>query len=482
MTKPLKPADLEPVDGPLYVPHKKVYPQSVSGTFRNIKWALMAVCLGIYYLLPFVRWDRGPDAPNQAVLVDFPNSRFYFFFIEIWPQEVYYFTGLLIIAAMVLFLMNAVGGRIWCGYLCPQTVWTDLFYAVERAIEGDRRERMKKDAGEFRLPRAVELVAKHTVWLMIAWWTGGAWVLYFADAPTLVKQLATGEAPFVAYVWIAILTFTTYTLAGFMREQVCVYMCPWPRIQAALTDEWALNVTYRYDRGEPRTSVKKAEELREKGERAGDCIDCFQCVAVCPTGIDIRNGAQLECIMCGLCIDACDNVMTKVGRPTGLIAYDNELNIHRRQEGKDNIYRLVRPRTVIYAAIILGVGGVMLYALATRSFLDISVLHDRNPLAVTLSDGSVRNGYTVRLLNKRNTQRSVTLDVAGVSNAMLHVVGTDTVVEGQPLIAVGPDQTAELRVLVTVPPGSKLAKSTSLTFRIADAAESARAQDHFILP
>jgi cytochrome c oxidase accessory protein FixG len=297
-----------------------------------------------------------------------------------------------------------------------------------------------------------------------------------------VRQLATGEAPFVAYLWIAILTFTTYTLAGFMREQVCVYMCPWPRIQAALTDEWALNVTYRYDRGEPRTSVKKAEELREKGERAGDCIDCFQCVAVCPTGIDIRNGAQLECIMCGLCIDACDNVMTKVGRPTGLIAYDNEINIHRREEGKDNVYRLVRPRTIIYAAIIAIVGGVMLYALATRSFLDINVLHDRNPLAVTLSDGSVRNAYTVRLLNKRNAQRSVTLDVTGVDNATLHVVGSDSVVEGRPLIAVGPDQTAELRVLVTAPAGAKLAKSTSVTFRIADAAESATARDHFILP
>ncbi|HKA74595.1 MAG TPA: 4Fe-4S binding protein, partial [Xanthobacteraceae bacterium] len=256
MSKPIDPAEFA-ADGPLYAARKKVYPQSVSGTFRNIKWALMAVCLGIYYLLPFVRWDRGPQAPNQAVLVDFPNSRFYFFFIELWPQEVYYFTGLLIVAAMALFLMNAIGGRIWCGYLCPQTVWTDLFYAVERWIEGDRRERIRKDKGRLSLRRAGEVTAKHSIWLLIAWWTGGAWVLYFADAPTLVWQLATFQAPFVAYLWIGILTFTTYTLAGFMREQVCTYMCPWPRIQAALTDEWALNVTYRYDRGEPRTSVKK---------------------------------------------------------------------------------------------------------------------------------------------------------------------------------------------------------------------------------
>src|SRR5262249_42658564 len=218
MNNAMNPPDLDD-SPPLYVPSEAVYPQSVFGTFRTIKWALMAFCLASYYLLPFVRWDRGPGAPSQAVLVDFPNRRFYFFFIELWPQEVYYFTGLLIIAAMALFLMNAIGGRIWCGYLCPQTVWTDLFYAVERFIEGDRRERMKKATGPFTLRRAGELAAKHGIWLLIAWWTGGAWVLYFADAPTLVRDLATGQAPAVAFICIAILTFTTYTLPRFMRAQ-----------------------------------------------------------------------------------------------------------------------------------------------------------------------------------------------------------------------------------------------------------------------
>jgi cytochrome c oxidase accessory protein FixG len=480
MTKPMTSADFD--IGPLYAPHAKVCPQSVSGVFRNIKWTLMAFCLGVYYFLPFVRWDRGPGAPGQAVLVDFPHRRFYFFFIEIWPQEVYYFTGLLIIAAMTLFLMNAIGGRIWCGYLCPQTIWTDLFYAVERLIEGDRREQMRKAAGPLTFRRAGELVAKHGIWLIIAWWTGGAWVLYFADAPTLVRELATGEAPAVAYICIAILTFTTYTLAGFMREQVCVYMCPWPRIQAALTDEWALNVTYRDARGEPRSSVKKANELRAKGLPAGDCIDCHQCVAVCPTGIDIRNGAQLGCIMCGLCIDACDTVMTKVGRPTGLIGYDNEVNVSRRREGKREIYRLVRPRTAIYAGVIVLVGAIMLYSLLTRSVLDISVLHDRNPLVVTLADGSVRNGYTVRVLNKLNDMRTLRLDVDGLPGAEVHVVGPDAASSGQPLIAVGPDQTREVRVLVTAPADAKLERSTSLVFRVADLAggRPAMAQDHFV--
>jgi cytochrome c oxidase accessory protein FixG len=484
MNKPVIPADLDPNDDakPLYAPRKSIYPQSVSGKFRNIKWGLMAFCLLVYYALPFVRWDRGPNAPSQAVLVDLPNRRFYFFSIELWPQEVYYFTGLLIIAAMMLFLMNAIGGRIWCGYFCPQTVWTDLFYAVERFIEGDRRDRMKKVGGKVTVRRIAEIVAKHAIWLFIAWWTGGAWVLYFADAPTLVKELATFEAPAAAYIWIGILTFTTYTLAGHMREQVCVYMCPWPRIQAALTDEWALNVTYRYDRGEPRTSVKKADELRSRGAPAGDCIDCLQCVAVCPTGIDIRDGAQIECIMCGLCIDACDNVMKKVGRPAGLIAYDSDINIMRRMEGKPPVYRFVRPRTLIYAGIIMLAAIAMLYALATRSRVEINVRHDRNPLFVTLSDGSIRNGHTVHLLNKRHDASTIALAVEGLPGAEVHTVGQDTVVPGTPLIPVGPDQGREIRVLVTIPRTAQVDHSTLLTFRATDVAtgETAVATDHFI--
>ena len=488
MNKPLTAAELDTNDpGPLYAPHKKVYPQHVSGTFRRIKWALMAFCLGVYYFLPFVRWDRGIGAPNQAVLVDLPNSRFYFFFIELWPQEVYYFTGLLILAALTLFLMNAVGGRIWCGYLCPQTVWTDVFYAVERLVEGDRRERMKKDAdtdkGGMKLQRFAEILLKHSIWLMIAWWTGGAWVLYFNDAPTLVTQLVTFQAPMIAYIWIAILTGTTYLLAGFAREQVCVYMCPWPRIQAALTDEWALNVTYKTDRGEARTSLKKAAELRAAGQPAGDCIDCHQCVAVCPTGIDIRDGAQMDCIQCGLCIDACDTVMARIDRPARLIGYDNDINIARRRAGQAEIYRIVRPRTIAYAAIIAVVGAIMLYALLTRSLLDVNVLHDRNPVAVRLTDGSIRNAYTVRLLNK-GLDREVVLDVEGAANAVLHVVGGDAVTSGRPLIVLGRDRTTELRVLVTAPAASNTVKSIPLTFRVTDTAhgEVATATDNFVAP
>ena len=476
----------EPPDDeiPLYAARRQIYPQSVHGLFRRIKWAVLLITLGIYYITPFIRWDRGPNAPNQAVLIDFPTRRFYFFPIEIWPQEVYYLTGLLILAAVALFLMNAIAGRIWCGYLCPQTVWTDLYFAVERFFEGDRREHMQRDARKWSLQTWARKGGKHFVWLMIAWWTGGCWVLYFADAPTLVHDLAVGQAPFIAYAFIGILTFTTYTLAGHMREQVCLYMCPWPRIQAALTDEYALNVTYRYDRGEPRCSVKKAEQLRSHGEPAGDCVDCLQCVHVCPTGVDIRDGASLGCIQCGLCIDACDTVMAKLGRTTGLIAYDTDINIKRRMEGKQAFFKLVRWRTVLYAAIIAIAGGIMIYTLATRDSEGISVIHDRNPMFVRLSDGALRNGYTIRIVNKQLKSRDFILSVDGLPSSLVDFVGLPPRADGRQLVSVGPDQTREVRVMVTDYSATPPAPSTSVLFKLIDidSGEAAEMRDHFFGP
>ncbi len=471
-------------EGPLYAARKKVYPQSVKGTYRRVKWAVLCITLGIYYLLPFVRWDRGPNAPSQAVLIDFPSRRFYFFFIEIWPQEFYYLTGLLILAAMALFLMNAVAGRLWCGYLCPQTVWTDLFQTIERWTEGDRREHLQRDRQPWSMERVARAGAKHFLWLMLAWWTGGAWVLYFADAPTLVKDLATFQAPLIAYVFIGLLTFTTYALAGWMREQVCVYMCPWPRIQAALTDEHALNVTYRYDRGEPRASVKKAAALHEQGLPAGDCIDCLQCVHVCPTGVDIRGGPNLGCIQCGLCIDACDAVMQKIARPTRLIAYDTDINIKRRQHGEQAVYRIVRGRTVLYALIIVIVAAVMIFALATRHSDGVSALHDRNPLFVRLSDGSLRNAYTLRILNKSLEQKTYVLSVAGLPDADIDVIGSSSFAGANPLIEVGPDQSREVRVLVTDRDPLAKGGSIPIVFSIVPRAGgyAASASDHFFGP
>lgn len=481
--KPAPPKDA--FEESYYQEHIKVYPAAVEGTVRKVKWAILVTLLGIYYVMPFIRWERGPGLPNQAVLADLPGRRFYFFFIEIWPQEVYYFTGLLITAAFTLFLMTSIAGRVWCGYLCWQTVWTDLFLAVERLIEGDRRDRIKLDEGPKNGTYFGKKILKMVAWGVIAAATGGAWVLYFADAPTLLKQIFTGQAPFIAYLWIGILTFTTWFFAGWMREQTCIYACPWPRIQAAMTDEYALNVTYRADRGEPRASVKEGKKLAAAGEPVGDCVDCYQCVAVCPTGTDIRLGSQLSCIQCGLCIDACTSIMEKLGRPTGLVAYDTPINFDRRKEGLPPIYRIVRPRTILYAVLISGVLGFMSYTFIMRGNAGVNILHDRNPLYVTNSDGSVRNGYTVRLLNRIGHERNFTLAVEGApEGTRLEVVGIDQNVGGLPLIHVGADTTREVRAAVIVPGDKIKGTSDDVVFRIVSQEDkvTATAKDFFKAP
>ena len=445
-----------------YKSREPIYPKLVHGTFRKLKWAVMAVTLGIYYLVPWLRWDRGPGMPNQAVLVDMARERFYFFFIEIWPQEVYYITGLLILAAFGIFLAAALFGRVWCGYTCPQTVWTDLFIAVERLIEGDRSARIRLAAEKMSAKKAFKRVAKHTSWLLIAMATGGAWVFYFADAPSLAHDLLAGTADIYAYAFIGMLTFTTYSLGGLMREQVCTYMCPWPRIQAALIDQETLSVTYRTDRGEPRGAHKKGQPW----EGRGHCIDCNQCVAACPMGIDIRDGAQLECINCALCIDACDEVMVKIGLPKGLIAYDTEDNIARRVKREASRFRFVRPRTLAYATLFALVGAIMAYSLITRPTLALDVLPDRNPTYVRLSDGSVRDGYTLKLMNHAATARTLVLTVEGVTGAKLNVIGVG---EGHEIpIPVQADKVHPVRVLVKIAPANIHAHSMNMEFVLRD--------------
>lgn len=265
----------------LYEARKAVHNKRIDGPFRRFKWLVMLVTLTIYYVTPWIRWDRGPYAPDQAVLIDIAHRRFYMFDIEIWPHEFYFVAGMLIMAGIGLFLVTSAVGRAWCGYACPQTVWTDLFQHVDRFIDGDRNARMRLDKAPWTASKIARRGFKWTIYLAISLATGGAWILYFADAPTLTREFFTGEAAFVAYATVGILTFTTFWLGGFMREQVCIYMCPWPRIQAAMLDEKSLIVTYKDWRGEPRGSIKKAEKAPDK---FGDCIDCNLCVAVCPTG------------------------------------------------------------------------------------------------------------------------------------------------------------------------------------------------------
>jgi len=458
-------SDAEPVNKKelrsLYQKRIKIYPRLARGSFRRLKWIVMALTLGIYYITPWIRWDRGPNAPDQAVLIDFPGRRFYFFFIEIWPQEVYYLTGLLILAAIGLFLITSLAGRVWCGYSCPQTVWTDLFIAVERFFEGDRAARIRLDKVAWSGNKILRKAATHISWLVIAAGTGGAWVFYFADAPTLAVDLATFSAPAVAYITIAGLTFTTYLLGGFAREQVCTYMCPWPRIQGGLLDEDSLVITYHDDRGEPRGARKKGTHPTE----LGDCVDCNQCVAVCPMGIDIRDGQQLECITCALCIDACNTVMEKVGLPRNLISYDTLANVERVRGGEKPRLRLLRPRTLVYGAIILLVSAIMLFTLATRSDLDVNILRDRNPLFVTLSDGSIRNGYTVKIINKQHQDRHFTLALEGLANVGIDIVGAELSAEDLP---VGPDSLASFRVFVSAPRASLTETSSDVRFLVID--------------
>ncbi|PZV35900.1 cytochrome c oxidase accessory protein CcoG [Mesorhizobium kowhaii] len=479
---------------PLYAPRKKIFPKRASGSFRRFKWLVMAITLGIYYLTPWLRWDRGPFAPDQAVLVDLANRRFYFFFIEIWPQEFYYVAGLLVMAGVGLFLVTSTVGRAWCGYTCPQTVWVDLFLVVERAIEGDRNARMKLDAGPWTARKLSLRVSKHAIWLVIGAATGGAWIFYFADAPTLAGELLTGTAAPVAYITVAVLTATTYTLGGLMREQVCTYMCPWPRIQAAMLDESSLTVTYNDWRGEPRS--RHAKTVQAAGQPVGDCVDCNACVAVCPMGIDIRDGQQLECITCALCIDACDGVMDKLGRERGLISYatlsDYNANMMLATAGGSglvnpslvrtadgqfsdkvahfHIRKIFRPRTYVYMGLWSLIGLGLLYSLLTRDRLEVNVLHDRNPQFVTLSDGSIRNGYTVKLLNMIPEPRTIVVTMQGLQGAEMSVVGDDIPAGRSFAIPVEPDRLKMLKVFVRQPADQIRGTAQTFKFRVEDKA------------
>lgn len=404
----------------LYEKRKAVYPKAVDGPFRRLKWAIMAITLAIYYITPWLRWDRGPYAPDQAVLIDLANRRFYMFAIEIWPHEFYYVAGLLVMAGIGLFLVTSAVGRAWCGYACPQTVWTDLFQHVERFIDGDRNAQARLARAPWGMEKIARRLTKWSIWLAISIATGGAWIFYFADAPTLAHDFVAGSAAPVAYITVAILTLTTFIFGGFMREQICIYMCPWPRIQGAMLDENSLIVTYKDWRGEPRSRGLKKKE--EPTLPTGDCIDCLQCVAVCPTGIDIREGQQIGCITCALCIDACDKVMAQIGKPRGLIDYCTSIDAEREKKGaapSPVIKTLLRPRTIIYFAAWGAIGLAMLFAIGARTRVDISALQDRNPTFVQLSDGAIRNSYTIKIRNMEARPRPMEIGMEGLPGAVL---------------------------------------------------------------
>lgn len=447
----------------LYNKRQQIYPKIVNGKFRILKWAAMIILLAIYYIAPLLRWHREGSASDQFVLADFEGRRFYFGPIEIWPQEVYYITGLLILAGVGLFLATSLFGRIWCGYACPQTVWTDLFIYVERLFEGERNQRMRLDKAPWSFDKAWRKIGKHIVWLIISLLTGGWFVMYFNDAYEVLGGFFTGKAPISSYVFALSLTFTTYALAGTSREQVCTFMCPWPRIQAAMLDHDALSVTYRYDRGEPRGPHKKGQSW----DGRGDCVDCKQCVAVCPAGIDIRDGLQIECINCALCIDACDDIMTKLGRPTGLIAYDTEDNIKRRQKGEKPFFRFIRGRTIFYGAIFSIVSLVMLIGLLSRKTMDVNVIRDRAPLFVTLDDGKVRNAYTIKVLNMAGQKRVVEISVQGVIDGKMETEA-GKIVDNKLVLDTEPNKVSQSRLFIVAEPSKQKAVSVKVKVVVVD--------------
>ena len=446
------PKDLTGPNQPLYEARKGVYPKAVDGFFRRLKWGIMAVTLAVYYITPWLRWDRGPYAPDQAVLIDLANRRFYMFQIEIWPHEFYYVVGLLVMAGIGLFLVTSAVGRAWCGYACPQTVWTDLFLHVERYIDGDRNAQTRLEKAPWGPQKIAKRLGKWSVWLFIAFWTGGAWIMYFADAPTLVRDFWSGEAAPVAYATIGILTATTFIFGGFMREQVCIYMCPWPRIQTAMMDEKSLLVTYKEWRGEKRGSLKAAQA---DPAAFGDCIDCNQCVAVCPTGIDIREGPQIGCITCALCIDACDNVMAQIGKPRGLINYCTLDDAEVEKAGGTShpvLKTLFRSRTLIYFGIWVSIGLAMLFTLGQRTRLDLAVQPDRNPVYVRLSDGSIRNNYTLKIRNMETRPRIVDVYVEGLPGAVVWTPAGKREFATQHIqFAVAPDAVHKVQLFVAAP-------------------------------
>lgn len=384
-----------------------IYPRSVKGRFRSLKWGILALAYGVYFALPWLRWER-EHGPAQAVMFDIPGRRFYLFDLVVYPQDIFWLAGLLMIAAVLLFLVTGVAGRVFCGYFCFQTLWTDVFMLIERLVQGERPARIRLDKQPWGPHKLAKKGLTHLLWLLTAFITGLTFTLYWADAHTLIGRFFVGAAPFPAYATALFLTATTYMMAGLAREQVCTYMCPYARFQAVMFDRDTLIVSYDEARGEGAAGrAKLGGDLKTREARqaagVGDCIDCGYCVQVCPTGIDIRDGLQYQCIHCALCVDACDAIMDRMGWPRGLIRYTSQNALEGRRT------RFLKPKTLGYAFALIVMTGLLVWSIASQAPLDATLAQVRQPLYVQLSDGSFQNSYEIKINNK--TQRTVELRV-----------------------------------------------------------------------
>jgi len=398
----------ERVEKSLYAKAEKIYPREVHGLFARLRVLGVIGLLGVYYIVPWLQWDG-----RQALLFDLPARKFHIFFITLWPQDFIYLAALLIIAGLTLFFVTALAGRVWCGYACPQTVWTEAFLWIERKVEGDRMKQQKLDAQPMNVRKIRIKATKHLLWIAFSAWTGFTFVGYFTPIIELGQRLVTFDLGPWETFWVVFYGFATYGNAGWMREQVCKYMCPYARFQSAMFDKDTLIVSYITERGEPRGARKRSADPRDLG--LGDCIDCTMCVQVCPTGIDIRNGLQYECIACSACIDACDDVMDKMGYEQGLIKYTTE----HAMKGRPT--HLLRLRVIIYALILFAIMVLFAWSFTNRIALGLDVIRDRNQLYRETGEGDIENVYILKIMNMDDAAHRFSLRVSGIPEMEIHM-------------------------------------------------------------
>ncbi len=416
-------------DGGLYATRQKIYPREIGGRFQRLRVIAVFVLLGIYYVLPWIPWGG-----RQAVLFDLPARKFHIFALTLWPQDFYFLTWLLVIAALSLFFFTALAGRLFCGYACPQTVWTETFLWMERLAEGNRSQQMKLARAPWTAEKVLRKSAKQFMWITFALWTGFTFVGYFTPITELAGKIASfSTGPWETF-WVLFYGGATYVNAGFMREQVCKYMCPYARFQSAMFDRDTLIITYDERRGEPRGARKKGTDAKAKG--LGDCVSCTLCVQVCPTGIDIRQGLQYECIACAACIDACDEVMDKVGYPRGLIRYDTQSGLEGQRK------RVLRPRTLVYATLLAVLVAGFAVTLSGRNVVGIDVIRDRNALYRERPDGRIENVYNVKILNKDRDAHEFRITASGLPGVEVDYIGPTV------WVAAGAVQSVPVRIRV----------------------------------
>ncbi|GKS88892.1 cytochrome c oxidase accessory protein CcoG [Acidovorax sp. SUPP2539] len=433
----------------LYEAQKKIYPRSIRGVFARWRWAMVALTQLVFYALPWLQWGE-----RQMVLFDLGARRFYLFGLVLYPQDFIYLTGLLIVSAMSLFLFTAVAGRLWCGFACPQTVYTEIFMWIEHRVEGDRSARLRLDAGGWTFEKVRKKALKQFLWIAVALWTGFTFVGYFVPIRQLSGELMAMQGVWQIF-WVLFYGFATYGNAGFMREQVCKYMCPYARFQSAMFDRDTLIVTYDDARGEPRGPRTKTVDYKARG--LGDCIDCTLCVQVCPVGIDIRNGLQYECIGCGLCVDACNTVMDKMHYPRGLIRFSTQNGVAARWGRAQMLRRVLRPRVLVYSAVLVALCVGLLSSLVLRTPLKVDVVRDRAALSRIVAGGQLENIYRLQIMNATESGQRYRIGASGLQGLR---VASDAEVE------IGAAESRWVAVRLQIPYGSAPPGSHAVQFDV----------------